>query len=121
MRMIKDSVGDFRAVLDNNMYAFVVIAKGNTINGEFDTIDEFLDECDDYAESMNGFYSINTTNDDMHFVVDFYTSTPMDMEPEDYTMDGEYVDSVTFDVVFNPIYTLEGLQDYVDLRNKRKR
>ena len=74
-------------------------------------LEDFLNKCDDIAETINGNYDIRNYVDGEQFEIDFYTFTPMD-NIDDYDMGGELVGSVKFYITLKPSDSLaSSLQD----------
>lgn len=103
-----------------NLSVIVSEAEGEASFGfnQFD-LDDFLDQCNGIAESINGYYNIyvdyDKSNNDC-FVVEFSTTTPMDIDPEDYGYDtDEIVGMANFQIVLMPNESIvPDLQDYGD-------
>jgi hypothetical protein len=74
-------------------------------------LEDFLNQCDDIAETINGNYDIRNYVDGEQFEINFYTFTPMD-NIDDYDMGGELVGSAKFYITLKPSESLaSSLQD----------
>lgn len=76
-------------------------------------LEDFLNQCDDFAETINGNYDIRNSVDGEQFEIIFYTVTPMDnIDDYDYDMGGELVGSAKFYITLKPSDSLaSSLQD----------
>ena len=103
-RYIKDSRewADFFYSYGGDLSVLVTETEGEVDFGynQYD-LDEFLNQCDGFAETINGSYDIRNYVDGEQFEINFYTFTPMD-NIDDYDMDGELVGAVKFYITLKP-------------------
>ena len=125
-RRIKDS-DDMVAFFRNygsNLLSMMILETEGEADFSFNQYDfeDFLNLCDDIAENINGFYNFGADYDNRNndcFFAEFYTTTPLDVNPEELDYDtAEKVGEVRFQITLlpKPIFS-NALQNYAELRN----
>ena len=107
-RRVKDST-DWRTFFYNyggNLSVLITYmqGEGDFPYNEYD-LEDFLNQCDSIAESINGYYNILTCYDNSNgdcFKIEFWSTTPIGVEPEDYIEEGEQVGEVKFKITLIP-------------------
>ena len=123
-RRIKDSE-DYGWLFRSNYDLWVNVTEtegeANEMFDDWQSLDMFLDYCDDIAEKINGYYSFGRNQFGYGYDVIFVTLTPDNgvIYPEgDYT-EGVQVGSLSFNICITPnnLDVVNDLQEYAEKRN----
>ena len=99
---------------DTEMYVDIIEVDGD-IEFHYRQYDlrDFIEQCNNGAEDMNGYYSFFTDYDrDKNidcFGVEFFT-----VDADSNSMDGKKVGEALFNISLYPTYASQGLQEYAD-------